>query len=309
MRRTKFRSGTAGPAAIAVAAMTSVQLGAAVSTWMFEETGPLGTAFLRLAWAALMLLLWARPSLRGRSRSDLLVVGALGVMSAAMTICYFLAIDRIPLGVASALEFLGPLVVAIVGLRGRRVDLVWPALAAIGVTALTRPWEGDAELLGLFFGFLAGACLGGYVVFTQKVGDRFPGVEGLAISISVAALCAAPFGLPQASGHLLDWRILSGSAAAALLLPVLPYVLELVALRRLSTGAFGTLMSFEPGIAAMIGLLLLSQSGDAVQYAGIACVMAASLGAVRRGSRSPRQEEAPAPEETAERPAVGAEVP
>ncbi|MER6343550.1 EamA family transporter [Streptomyces sp. NPDC001595] len=294
MQRTRIRSGTAGPAALAVLAMTSVQLGAGVSTWMFDESGPVGTAFLRLAWAAVFLWAWARPRLRGRSRQDLLVAGALGLMSAAMTMFYFLAIDRIPLGVASALEFLGPLAVAVWGLRGRGVDLLWPGLAAVGVLALTRPWEGDAELLGLLFGCLAGACLGGYVVFTQKVGDRFSGVDGLAISLTVAALCAAPFGLPQAAGHLLDPWVLLGSAGAALLLPVLPYVLELVALRRLSTAAFGTLMSFEPAIAALIGLVLLSQSGDVLQWVGTACVIVASLGAVRRGSRSP--------DETPERP-------
>lgn len=283
--RSRINTKAAGLAALAVLSMASVQLGAGVSTWMFDETGPMGTAFLRLLWASLVLLLWARPTLRGRSRQDLLVAGALGLLSAALTVSYFLAIDRIPLGVASALEFMGPLAVAVAGLRRRRSDLVWPALAAVGVLALTRPWEGDAELVGLLFGCLAGACLGGYVVFTQKVGDRFEGVEGLAISLSVATLCAAPFGLPQAAGHLLEPHILLGSFGAALLLPILPYILELVVLRRLSTAAFGTLMSFEPGIATVIGVFLLAQPGDALQYAGLACVIIASLGAVNRGTR------------------------
>ncbi|MEU1125847.1 EamA family transporter [Streptomyces sp. NPDC005899] len=273
-----------GPAGLVVIAMISVQSGAAVSTWMFDEIGPMGTAFTRLAWAAVFLLLWARPRLRGRGPGDLRVAATLGAMSAAMTIFYFLAVERIPLGVASALEFLGPLGVAIFGLRGRRLDLLWPTLAAVGVLALARPWEGSADLVGLLFGALSGACLGGYVVFTQKVGDRFAGVDGLALSLTVAALCAAPFGLPQAVGHF-STTVVVGSAAAALLLPVLPYVLEMVALRRLTTAAMGTLMSFEPGIAAVVGLVLLSQSMTLLQCFGLVCVVLASIGAVQRGRR------------------------
>lgn len=284
--------GSYGPAGLVVISMISVQSGAAVSTWMFDEIGPMGTAFARLVWAAVFLLLWARPRLRGREPGDLRVAATLGAMSAAMTIFYFLAVDRIPLGIASALQFLGPLGVAVFGLRGRRLDLLWPVLAAVGVLALVRPWEGSADLVGLLFGALSGACLGGYVVFTQKVGDRFAGVDGLALSLTVAALCAAPFGLPQAMGHF-SATVLVGSAAAALLLPVLPYVLEMVALRRLTTAAMGTLMSFEPGIAAVVGLALLSQSMTLLQCFGLLCVVLASIGAVQRGSRP---DPAPAPE-------------
>jgi inner membrane transporter RhtA len=273
------------PAGFVVVSMTSVQMGAAVSTWMFGRVGPVGTAFMRLCWASLFLLAWARPRLRGHNRDDLLVAAALGAMSAAMTICYFLAVDRIPLGVASSLEFLGPLAVAFYGLRARLSNFLWPMLAAAGVLALARPWEGVAGLAGIMFGAMAGICLGGYVVFTQKVGDRFSGVEGLALSLTVAAFCSAPFGLSETMKHGLEIKVLLGSAGAALLLPVLPYVLEMLALRKLTTGALGTLMSFEPGIAAIIGFVLLGQSATFLQCAGIAAVTAASLGAVRRGSR------------------------
>jgi inner membrane transporter RhtA len=264
--------------------MLSVQSGAAVSTWMFHQVGPVGAALLRLAWAAVFLLAYARPKLRGRPRGDLLVAVLLGAISAAMTMCYFNAIARIPLGVASSLEFLGPFAVAVAGLR-RRADVLWPVLAAAGVLALTRPWEGQVNTVGLLFGILSGAGLGGYVIFTQKVGDRFSGVDGLALSMTVATLCTLPFGLGQAQ-HDLSLPVLAGSAAAALLLPVLPYALEMTVLRTLTAGALSTLMSFEPAIAALVGFVLLHQGMTWLQCAGILCVVAASIGAIRRGRRA-----------------------
>ncbi|MGV9265267.1 EamA family transporter [Kitasatospora sp. NPDC003701] len=303
-RARKALPGTYGAAALAVGAMICVQSGAAVSTWMFPTAGPLGTASLRLAFAAAIMLVWARPRLRGRSRQDLLLAAALGTVSAVMTICYFEAIDRIPLGVSSALEFLGPLAVAVAGLR-RRIDVIWPLLAVCGVLALTQPWNGSVDLVGLAFGAASGAALGGYVVFTQRVGDRFSGVDGVAISLSVAALVAAPFGLVHAVPVLTPGIVL-GAAGAAVLLPVLPYVLEMLALRKLTTAAFGTLLSFEPGFATLIGFVLLHQTMTALQIVGIVCVVAASLGAVRRGERVPEQPDGadsaaavPAPEKAA----------
>jgi inner membrane transporter RhtA len=289
---------TYGAAALAVCSMISVQSGAAVSTWMFKTAGPLGTASLRLAFAAVIMLIWARPRLRGRSRQDLLLAAALGAISALMTLCYFEAIARIPLGVSSALEFLGPLAVAVSGLR-RPLDVLWPLLAVCGVLALTQPWNGTADLVGVGFGAVSGAALGGYVVFTQRVGDRFSGVDGLAVSLTVAAVCAAPFGLSHKVPSFTPVLLL-GAAGAAVLLPVLPYVLEMLALRRLTTAAFGTLLSFEPGFAALIGFILLHQRLSVPQSAGIVCVVAASLGAVRRGDRAEQPEPAPTAQQVAD---------
>lgn len=275
-----------GAAAIAVAAMISVQSGAAVSTWMFPAMGPLGTAFCRLAFAACILVIWTRPSLRGRGWQDLLVVMVLGAVSAGMTLFYFQAISRIPLGVASSLEFLGPLVVSLAALR-RGIDAVWPLSAVAGVLALTQPWTGSINFLGLCFGLMAGACLGGYVIFLQQVGDRFTGVEGLAMSMVVAALCATPFGLPQALPGLTAGN-LEGAAAAAVLLPILPYMLEMLALRKLTAAAFSTLLSFEPAVGTLIGFLLLEQRLSLLQIFGISCVIMASLAAIRHGKRDNR---------------------
>ncbi|MET9324124.1 EamA family transporter [Streptomyces sp. NPDC003038] len=170
------------------------------------------------------------------------------------------------------------------GLR-RWIDAIWPLLAGCGVLALTQPWNGSIDLVGLAFGAVSGAALGGYVVFTQHVGDRFSGVEGIAIDLTVAALCTSPFGLVHAV-PVLTPEILLGAAAAAILLPVLPYVLEMLALGRLTTASFGTLLSFEPAFATFIGFLLLHQTMTLLQITGIVCVVAASLGAVRRGDRS-----------------------
>jgi len=273
--------------ALAAAAMTSVQLGAALSTSLFRIVGPAGTAWLRLCWAAVILIAFARPRLAGRPAADLGVAATLGAVSGLMTLCYFEAVDRVPLGTATALEFLGPLTVAMLGLR-QRADLVWPACAAAGVLALTRPWTGEVDLAGVAFGLAAGGGWGCYIVLTQRVGDRFPGLQGLAVSMTSAAVCTAVAGLPAVADaitvHNLP-QVLLVSLAVAMLLPVLPYAFEMVALRRLTTVAFSTLMSLEPAIGTVIGLVVLAQKPTAAQAAGIALVTMAGVGAARRGGR------------------------
>ncbi|HEY0641355.1 MAG TPA: EamA family transporter [Pseudonocardiaceae bacterium] len=272
-----------GAAALAVTAMISVQTGAAVSTWLFDSAGPTGTAWLRLAWGAIFLLIWARPRLTRYSAGDLGSALALGVVSATLTICYFQAIARIPLGTASALEYLGPLTVAVVGLR-RRIDVLWPVAAGGGVLLLTQPWTSSMDPVGVAFALGAGAALGLYVVLTQRVGDRFAGMDGLALAVTVAAICAGVLGVPEAMPAL-SVEVLLGSAVVALLLPVLPYALEMMALRRLTSSAFSTLMSVEPAAALLIGLALLIQVPGPGELAGIALVVLAGIGAVRSGHR------------------------
>jgi len=272
---------------LAAAAMTSVQLGAALSTSLFRIVGPAGTAWLRLCWAAVILLAVARPRLAGRPVADLGVAATLGAVSGTMTLCYFEAVARVPLGTATALEFLGPLTVAMLGLR-KRADLVWPACAAAGVLALTRPWTGEVDLAGVAFGLAAGGGWGCYIVLTQRVGDRFPGLQGLAVSMTSAAVCTAVAGLPAVADAITVRNlphVLLVSLAVAMLLPVLPYAFEMAALRRLTTVAFSTLMSLEPAIGTVIGLVVLAQRPSAAQAAGIALVTAAGMGAARLGGR------------------------
>lgn len=268
---------------LAVAAMLSVQLGAAVSFGLIDDLGVAGTAWLRLTLGAVGFVLIARPRYWRWTWSKLRAPVALGVVSALMTLSFLAAIDRLPLGTAVAIEFLGPLTVAAINSRGGRA-LAWPALALVGVVLLTEPWVGEGDLVGIAFAVAAGVGWALYIVITQHVGDRFAGVDGLAISLPVAAVVAATVGLPQAWGHL-TLPVLAVGVVAALLLPLLPWTLELIALRRLTKAAFGTLMSLEPAIALIIGVVALHQLPAVWQVAGIVCVVLAGIAAERSGRR------------------------
>jgi len=279
-------------ALMAVGSMTCVQIGLALSVPLFAEIGPLGTVWLRLAWAAVILLVAVRPRPWRFRRPILLATVALGVVTAGVTMLFMAAIARMPLGVASALEFLGPLGVAVARGRGRR-RLLWPGLAAAGVLVLTHPWQGGGDLLGVAFALGAAACWAGYILLTQAVGDEVAGLGGLAVSIPVAALVTTPFAASDIGGALTPHLLLTG-LGLALLLPVVPFGLEMYALRRLTTAAFGTLMCLEPALALLAGLALLGQVPSPWALAGVALVVAAGLGAERTGAR---HDDAPAPME------------
>ena len=268
---------------LAVAAMLSVQLGAAYSTNLFSSVGPAGTSWLRLTMGALIFLAIRRPRLRGVPRHDLLIVLALGVATGLLTTAFLSAVDRIPLGTAVAIEFLGPLGVAVARSHDRRL-LVWPALALAGVLLLTEPWQGDIDLIGVGLAALSGVCWATYIVLTQQVGDRFSGLEGLSITIPVAACTAAVLGVPQSWGHI-TWQVLAAALGLALLLPVIPFSLELIALRRLTTAAFGTLMALEPALGVAAGVVILGQVPHALQVVGVVLVVTAGIGAERNGHR------------------------
>jgi inner membrane transporter RhtA len=269
---------------MAVAAMVLVQLGSAVSVRLLDRIGADSAAWLRLAWAAVLLLVLVRPKVWRFTRPALWAAIALGVVSAAMTILFLHAIARLPLGTASALEFLGPLGVAVA--RGRRGTWPYPVLAAAGVVLLTEPWRGDADLTGVLYAL--GAALGwaAYIVLTQRVGDQLPGLTGLAVSMPVAALVATLVAGPAVIGAI-SWQLLLGGLALAVLLPVIPFSLELLALRRLTTAAFGTLMCLEPAVALVVGWAALGQTPGWLPVAGLVVVIVAGLGAERTGAREP----------------------
>lgn len=285
---TAPRASTAPAIGLIMGSMLSVQVGAAASTRLFDDIGPAGTAWLRGCWAALAFVLIARPSprwLRAQSRRDLAGAVGLGAVSAVMSVSFFESIARIPLATAVALEFLGPLSLAVLRRTGRW-GLLWPALALAGVLALTRPWRGDINLAGVVLALVAAVCWAGYILLTQRVGDSFSGVKGLAIAMPVSAVAAALVGAPQALPNL-TWSIVAQGAWLALLLPVLPFAMELLALRRLTVAAFGTLMCLEPAIALGVGTLVLDQIPAPLQVAGVAFVVAAGIGAQRSGHRQP----------------------
>lgn len=271
-------------ASLAVASMLCVQLGLAVSVGLFDEIGPGGAAFLRLAWAGVLLLVLVRPRLSGFSRSTLLACVALGVVTAGMTMLFMAAVARLPMGTASALEFLGPLTVAVA--RGSGGKRLWPVLAAVGVLLLTEPWRGGVDLVGVGYALASAVCWASYILLTQRVGDEVAGVRGLAVSMPVAGLVATVVAGPAAFGHL-TWPLVFAGLGLALLVPVIPFSLEMLALRRLTTSAFGTLMSVEPALALIIGLLVLHQIPNVGAIAGVAFVVAAGIGAERTGARQP----------------------
>lgn len=264
--------------------MLCVQLGLAVSVSLFDEVGPGGAAFLRLAWAGVLLLVLVRPRLSSFSRSTLLACVALGVVTAGMTMMFMAAVARLPMGTASALEFLGPLTVAVV--RGSGGKRLWPVLAAVGVLLLTEPWRGGVDLVGVGYALASAVCWGSYILLTQRVGDEVAGVRGLAVSMPVAGLVGTIVGGPAVFGHL-TWQLVLAGLGLALLVPVIPFCFEMLALRRLTTSAFGTLMSVEPALALVIGLVVLHQIPDAGAVAGVAFVVAAGIGAERTGAREP----------------------
>jgi inner membrane transporter RhtA len=281
--RTSARTSARSGASMALGSMSCVQLGLALSVSLFGEVGPLGAVWLRLAWAAVILLAVVRPRPWRFRRPVLLATIALGVVTAGMTMLFMAAVARLPLGEASALEFGGPLGVAVA--RGGRRSFLWPGLAAVGVLLLTHPWQGNASPAGIACALGAAICWAGYILLTQAVGDEVAGLQGLAVSITVAALLATLVSGPAVIGVLTPHLLLVG-VGLALLVPVIPFSLEMYALRRLTTSAFGTLMCLEPAIAVTVGLILLGQVPQAWSLAGVAFVIAAGQGAARDGART-----------------------
>ncbi|WP_256104009.1 DMT family transporter [Streptomyces sp. ODS05-4] len=277
---------TGGPSAglaMAVVAMSAVQLSSALAVPLFDRLGALGTAGLRLAWAGLLLFAAVRPW-RGRlARRDLGWCAALGLATAGMMVFFMLAIAHLPLGTASALEFLGPLAVSLFGPgRGR---WAWTVLAAGGVLLLTEPWHGGgADLVGVAYALAAACCWAAYILLTQRVGDRVTGLGGLAVSMPVAGVVGLLVGAPSLWGAL-DWTALLVVLGLALLSPLLAFTLEFLALRRLTVSSFGTLMCLEPAVAVLAGLVVLGQTPGLAPAVGVALVVAAGVGATRAGAR------------------------
>jgi inner membrane transporter RhtA len=269
-------------ASMAIVAMLCVQVGLAVAVNLIDDLGVAGTTWLRLAWAALILLVLVRPRPSDFSPSAFRATVLLGVVTSGTALFFMASIERLPLGTASALEFLGPLGVAVA--RSRGGVKVWPVIAAIGVVLLTRPWTGEADALGVAFALAAAVCWATYIVLTQRVGDEVAGLKSIAVSIPVAALIATVVAGPSTIGKLTPELLLVG-LGLAVLLPLVPFTLEFLALRRLTTAAFGTLMSLEPAFALLIGLVVLGQEPDVLALLGIACVVTAGIGAERTGGR------------------------
>jgi inner membrane transporter RhtA len=261
--------------------MSSVQVGAALAKGLFPALGPGGTVFLRVGFGALVLLVVWGARLRGYGWSSYRVALLFGGVLAAMNFSFYLALSRIPLGVAVTVEFVGPLAVAVAGSR-RLLDVLWVALAGGGILLLApiETFHGAAvDPLGVLLALLAGGLWAAYILLSARVGRAFPGGAGLALAMGFATLLLLPVGLVGAGTALLNGPLLVVGAGVALLSSVIPYSLELEALRHLPPRVFGILMSLEPGIAALIGLLLLHERLEGRTIAAILLVISASVGA------------------------------
>jgi inner membrane transporter RhtA len=283
--RDETAGGIRGNPGIAVAmvlgSISSVQCGAALATTLFGRLGPAGTVFLRAAFAALILLAVARRDVLRLQRHELRDVALFGVTLAAMNLCFYGAIDRLPLGVAVTFEFSGPLAVAVFGSRRRR-DLIWAGLAGAGIVLLSGDFGGASiDLLGAVLALTAGAFWAAYILLSARVGGRSEGLGGLALAMAFSALLLAPVGLAAGAGEMGSAEVLAVGLAVGALSSAFPYALEIEALRRLPNAVFGVMMSLEPAVAALVGFIALGQGLNWSEAVAIALVVAASAGALR----------------------------
>jgi inner membrane transporter RhtA len=274
------------PVGMVLGAVAAVQFGAGLAVTLFADLGPVGTVLLRVGFAAIVLVVAWRPSVRGRTRREWELAAAFGLSLAVMNGLYYLAIDRIPQGVAVTFEFVGPLGVALAASR-RGLDVVWAAMAAAGVALLGGGLGPSLDALGVLFALGAGAAWAAYILLNARVGQVFAGGGGLALAMVFATAVLIVPGAIDAGDALLDPGLLALGFAVALLSSVIPYSLELEALRRMPARVFGVLMSLEPGVAALAGFLVLGQGVKPVEAFAIALVVAASAGAART-AREPR---------------------
>jgi inner membrane transporter RhtA len=285
-RRFLAMSDEASGVALVVAGVASAQFGAGFAVTLFDELGPAGAAFLRLAIAAMVLLAIWRPRVRGHTLADLRVAAGFGAVLGTMNFSIYQAMDRIPLGVAVTIEFAGPMAVAVLGSR-RALDLLWAALAAAGILLLADPGGGSLDSAGVAFALLAATMWAFYILLAERTGRIFPGGSGLALAMAVGALVIAPAGIAQAGGELLHPDLLAAAAVVALASSVLPYSFDLEALRRVPANVFGVLMSLEPAVAALAGLVILGQDLSLREWVAIALVVVASAGSTATPARVP----------------------
>jgi inner membrane transporter RhtA len=279
-----IRSQRASAVLLVLGAATSVQGGASVAKSLFPELGPPGVVFLRLLFGSIALWAIARPELRGRPRRELRLVAALGVVLVSMNVSFYESIDRLPLGIAVTVEFLGPLAVAILGSR-RRIDFAWIALAGLGVALLANGGGRSVHATGLMLAALAGLFWALYIFLSVPIGKAYPGASGLAPAMVLGAVLIAPWGIISAGHHLREPQLLGAAVGVGLLSSALPWSLELEALRRLPTHVFGVVLSLEPAVAALAGFVLLHEHLRLRAWLAIGLVVSASAGGAREVRR------------------------
>ncbi|MBI5103460.1 MAG: EamA family transporter [Solirubrobacterales bacterium] len=270
------------PIGIVVAGISTIQFGAALAATLFDDLGASGTSLLRLGFAGLIMAVLVRPDPRGHSTADLRLIAAFGLCLGFMNLTFYEALERLPLGVAVTIEFAGPLGVAVFTSR-RRLDLLWAGLAALGIVLLADPFGDSLDPLGLALILAAAGFWASYILLAQRAGKVFPGAQGVALAMMIAALVPIIPGVAQGGAELLEPQWLAIGAAVALMSSVIPYTLETEALRRLPANVFGVLMSLEPALAALAGFIVLGQALGGLDLAAMALVVTASIGVSRTG--------------------------
>lgn len=278
--RARSAAAALPPTGLVILGILTTQLGAAIAKGLFHSLGPGGTVFVRVGFAALVLLALWRPKVGGYSRSDYVAAVAFGLALGGMNLAFYLALDRIPLGIAVTLEFVGPLGVAVYGSR-RRLDLLWVILAGAGVLLLSPFGGADLDMVGALLALTAGGLWAAYILLSARVGRAFPGGAGLVIAMLVAAVLLTPVGILSGGAELLRPTILAAGLGVALLSSAIPYSLELEALRRLPAHVFGVMMSLEPAAGALVGLVILDENIGIRGLSAVALVSFATVGATR----------------------------
>jgi inner membrane transporter RhtA len=271
---------------LVLGAIASVQIGAALAATLFHRVGPAGAVVLRLVTATVLLVALWRPQPARYTRRELALAATFGLILAGMNLSFYEALARIPLGIAVTIEFVGPLAVAIAGSR-RPLDLLWVGLAAGGIAALTQGGAHGLNGLGVALALVAGGLWGAYILVNARLGRAFTGGTGLALAMCVGSVAVLPFGIVDGGAHLLEVHVLVLGAVVGILSSAIPYSFEVEALRRIAPSVFGVLMSLEPAMAALAGLIVLGQGLSGRAVVGIALVVTASAGASRRGARAP----------------------
>jgi len=280
------RAAAQAPApALVLVSIVSIQLGAAVAVHLFEALGPIGTTFLRIAFSAVLLLVATRPRTVASVRRNVGLLLLFGCVIAVMNMSFYGAIARIPLGIAVAIEFIGPLGVAVLTSR-RLKDFVWVSLAVVGLVLLTPNIGGDLDPVGVGLALVAGAGWAGFILISPRVA-RGVGDAGLALAMVVASLFVLPFELAAGGLDRLDLWLLAGALVVAVLSTTLPLRLEFEALKRMTARAYGILVTMEPVVAVLVGAIVLGQALPPTALMAIACVTVAAIGVTlsdRRGS-------------------------
>ena len=283
-------SGTLGrvsPLALVFGSIISVQFGAAISVTIFDEVGVAGSTLLRLAFASLFLFLLSRPKVLQWSARQVKMAIAFGVTLAAMNLAFYFAIDILPVGVATTIEFIGPISIAAIFSR-RLLDGLWVALAAAGVVLIAQPWSaGSLELEGVLLALLAAFFWAVYILIAQRAGEIFPDRDGLTIAMMIGTAIVFIPGVASGGAMLVTPQILLLGAVIGLLSSLIPYSFELEALRRMPARVFGTLMSIEPAVAVFTGFVVLSQKPTLLELFAISLVVAASIGVTRSARALP----------------------